>query len=54
MKTEDLGNSKFLNWLLKPAGRAMESGLRHRFSDPVKILRGADIRPGQTVLAVIP
>ncbi|MCG8692714.1 MAG: class I SAM-dependent methyltransferase [Minwuiales bacterium] len=52
MKTEELGKSRFLNWILKPAGWAMESQLRHRFSDPVKILNGADLRPGQTVLEV--
>lgn len=52
MKTEDLGRSGLLNWLLKPAGRAMESRLRHVFQDPVKILKGADIQPGQTILEV--
>lgn len=52
MNMEDLGNSKLLNWLFKPAGRVMESRLRHRLSDPVKILQGADLRPGQTVLEV--
>jgi demethylmenaquinone methyltransferase/2-methoxy-6-polyprenyl-1,4-benzoquinol methylase len=30
----------------------MESRLRYRFSGPMKILRGADIQPGQTVLEV--
>ena len=52
MKTTDLGRSKLLNLLLKPAGMAMESGLRQRFSDPVELLDGADIRPGQSVLEV--
>jgi len=52
MKTEDLGNAKILNLLLKPAGAIMESRLRHWLSDPLKTLRGADIQPGQTVLEV--
>lgn len=52
MKTEALGNSKILNLLFKPAGAAMESKLRQRLLDPVKTLRGADIRPGETVLEV--
>ncbi len=30
----------------------MDSRLRHRFSGPMKILRGADVQPGQTVLEV--
>jgi ubiquinone/menaquinone biosynthesis C-methylase UbiE len=52
MRTEDLGNSRLLNLLFKPAGRVMESRLRHRLTDPVKTLRGADLQPGQTVLEV--
>ena len=30
----------------------MESRLRHLFSDPVKMLHGADVQPGQTILEV--
>lgn len=52
MNTEDLGNSRFLNLLFRPAGLAMESRLRRLIHDPVKILHGADIQPGQTVLEV--
>ncbi len=52
MSAEDLGKSKFVNMLLKPAGSAMESRLRHLLQDPEKILRGADLQPGQTVLEV--
>jgi len=52
MNTEDLGNSKILNLLLKPAGMMMGSRLRRWLADPVKTLRGADIQPGQTVLEV--
>ena len=52
MRTEDLGRSSILNLLLKPAGAAMESRLRQVFSDPERILKGAGIEPGQTVLEV--
>ena len=52
MNTEDLGNSKILNLLFKPAGVMMESRLRQWFMNPVKTLRGAGIQPGQTVLEV--
>jgi ubiquinone/menaquinone biosynthesis C-methylase UbiE len=52
MKTEVLGNSKFLNLLFKPAGMMMESRLRKWLMNPVKTLRGAGIEPGQTVLEV--
>ncbi|MGF1761295.1 class I SAM-dependent methyltransferase [Photobacterium sagamiensis] len=52
MKTEDLGNSKILNLLFKPAGLLMGSRLRKWLMDPLKTLRGADIKPGQSVLEV--
>ena len=52
MNTEDLGNSKILNLLFKPAGVMMESRLRQWIMNPVKTLRGAGIEPGQTVLEV--
>ena len=52
LKTEDLGNSKMLNLLLKPAGVLMGSRVRQWIFDPMKTLRGADIQPGQTVLEV--
>ncbi|UCE54885.1 MAG: class I SAM-dependent methyltransferase, partial [Desulfobacterales bacterium] len=52
MNTEDLGNSKILNLLFKPAGVMMESRLRQWLMNPVKTLRGAGIQPGQTVLEV--
>ncbi len=52
MNTEDLGNSKILNLLFKPAGVMMESRLRHWLMNPVKTLQGAGIEPGQTVLEV--
>lgn len=52
MNTEDLGNSKILNLLFRPAGMMMESRLRQWLMNPVKTLRGAGIEPGQTVLEV--
>ncbi len=52
MKAEDLGNSKILNLLFKPAGVMMGSKVRKWLSDPFKTLRGADIKPGHTVLEV--
>jgi demethylmenaquinone methyltransferase/2-methoxy-6-polyprenyl-1,4-benzoquinol methylase len=52
MNTEDLGNSKILNLLFKPAGMMMESRLRQWLMNPVKTLQGAGIEPGQTVLEV--
>jgi len=52
MNTEDLGNSKILNLLFKPAGMLMGSRARRWLMNPVKTLRGAGIEPGQTVLEV--
>ena len=52
MDTEKLGVSRFMNFLSKPGGAAMESRLRHWLFDPKKTLRGADVRSGQTVLEV--
>ena len=52
MNTEDLGNSKILNLIFKPAGVMMGSRTRRWCFNPIKTLRGADIQPGQTVLEV--
>ena len=52
MKSEDLGDSKLLNMLFRPAGAMMGSKVRQRLSDPVKTLQGAGVGPGQTVLEV--
>ncbi len=52
MNAEEMGNSRLLNLLVKPAGLAMESRLRRMLHDPFKILRGAEVKPGQTVLEV--
>lgn len=49
---EALKNSKIMNPFFRAAGAAMESRLRHRLHDPVKIMQGAEIRPGDTVLEV--
>ncbi len=52
MNTEDLGNSKILNLLFKPAGILMGSRARRWLMNPMKTLQGAGIEPGQTVLEV--
>jgi demethylmenaquinone methyltransferase/2-methoxy-6-polyprenyl-1,4-benzoquinol methylase len=52
MNAEDLGNSKILNLLFKPAGLMMESRLRQWLMNPVKTLQGAGLAPGQTALEV--
>ncbi|MDH5369154.1 MAG: class I SAM-dependent methyltransferase [Gammaproteobacteria bacterium] len=52
MKSEQLGSSKFLNLLLKPAGLSMGSTLRKRIMNPVKTLQAADVKPGETILEV--
>jgi len=52
MNTEDLGNSKILNLLFKPAGMLMGSRARRWLMNPVKTLQGAGIQPGQNILEV--
>ncbi|HAJ75972.1 MAG TPA: hypothetical protein DCM64_05910 [Gammaproteobacteria bacterium] len=52
MDIEALASSKVGKFIVKVAGAMMESRLRYRFSGPMKILQGADIQPGQTVLEV--
>jgi len=52
MNIEALANSKIGKVIVKVAGTVMESRFRYRFSGPMKILQGADIQPGQTVLEV--
>jgi len=47
-----LKQSKLVNLFAKVAGNNMESRFRHWLYDPVKILHGAEIRPGSTVLEV--
>ena len=52
MNIEDLGNSKILNLLFKPAGILMGSRIRGWLMNPVKTLQGDGIQPGQSVLEV--
>ena len=52
MNADELGNSRILNWIFKPAGMMMESRLRKWLMNPRRTLRGAGIEPGQTVLEV--
>jgi demethylmenaquinone methyltransferase/2-methoxy-6-polyprenyl-1,4-benzoquinol methylase len=52
MKTEDLGNSKLLNLIFKPAGILMGSRLRKWLMNPVKTLQIADVQPSQNILEV--
>jgi ubiquinone/menaquinone biosynthesis C-methylase UbiE len=52
MKTEELGNSKLLNFIFKPAGILMGSSLRKWLMNPVKTLQIAAIQPSQKILEV--
>jgi len=52
MNIEALANSKIGKIGVKVAGAMMESRLRYKFFGPMKFVRSADIRPGQTVLEV--
>jgi len=52
MDTEAFAESKIVHFIFKVIGVAMESRFRYRFFDPMKILQGADIQTGQTVLEV--
>jgi demethylmenaquinone methyltransferase/2-methoxy-6-polyprenyl-1,4-benzoquinol methylase len=52
MKTEDLGNSKLVNLIFKPAGWLMGSRLRQWLMNPVKTLQSADVQPDQNILEV--
>jgi demethylmenaquinone methyltransferase/2-methoxy-6-polyprenyl-1,4-benzoquinol methylase len=52
LKTKELGESKLLNLLFKPAGLLMGSRLRRWLMDPCETLGLAGLEPGQTVLEV--
>ncbi len=52
MKTEELGNSKLINLIFKPAGMLMGSNLRKWLMNPVKTLQLMNIQPSQIVLEV--
>jgi ubiquinone/menaquinone biosynthesis C-methylase UbiE len=51
-RIQALADSKIGQLWIRGLGAAMESRFRYRFFGPMKILRGADIHPGQTVLEV--
>jgi ubiquinone/menaquinone biosynthesis C-methylase UbiE len=50
MRTRKIADSKVGHLFIKILAAGMESRFRYRFFGPAKILQGADIRPGQTVL----
>ena len=49
MNTEDLGNSKILNLVFKPAGFLMGSKLRKWFMNPEKKLHLANVQLSQNI-----
>jgi ubiquinone/menaquinone biosynthesis C-methylase UbiE len=51
-RIQALGDSKIGQLCVRVLGAAMESRFRYRFFGPTRILQGADIHPGQTVLEV--
>ncbi len=52
MNTEDLGNSKIVNLVFKPAGLLMGSKLRKRLMPPESTLKIANVQLGQIILEV--
>ncbi len=52
MDTETIAKSTIGKLYIKVLAAGMESRFRYRFFGPMKILRGADILPGQIVLEV--
>jgi demethylmenaquinone methyltransferase/2-methoxy-6-polyprenyl-1,4-benzoquinol methylase len=52
MNIEALAKTAPGDFLIKVLGSGMESRLRYRFLGPMKILSGAGILPGQTILEV--
>ena len=52
MNLEKLGDSTIGKLILKILGAVMESRFRYRFFGPAKILTGADLQSGQTILEV--
>jgi len=52
MNTEAFANTKIGQTFIRMMAAIMESRLRYRFYGPMKILQGAEIRPGQRVLEV--
>ena len=52
MNTEAFANTKIGQIFIRIMAAIMESRFRYRFFGPTRILQGADIQPGQTVLEV--
>ena len=52
MNTEAFANTKIGQTFMRMMAAIMESRLRYRFFGPMKIIQGAEIRPGQKVLEV--
>jgi ubiquinone/menaquinone biosynthesis C-methylase UbiE len=52
MNTEAFANTRIGQTSIRILAAIMESRLRYRFFGPMKILQGAEIRPGQKVLEV--
>jgi ubiquinone/menaquinone biosynthesis C-methylase UbiE len=52
MNTEAFANSKIVQFMFRGLAAAMESRFRYRFFEPMRILQGAGIVPGQAVLEV--
>jgi demethylmenaquinone methyltransferase/2-methoxy-6-polyprenyl-1,4-benzoquinol methylase len=52
MDAETFAKSKFGKFFVKILAAGMESRFRYRFFPPIKILKGADIAPGQVVLEI--
>lgn len=52
MNTETLGHSRIKQVFVRIMAAIMESRIRYHFFGPLRILQGAEIQPGQTVLEV--
>jgi ubiquinone/menaquinone biosynthesis C-methylase UbiE len=52
MNTETISQSTIGKFYIKVVAAGMESRFRYRFFGPMRILHGADMLPGQTVLEV--
>ena len=50
MNTEAFANTKIGQTFIRMMAVIMESRLRYRFFGPMKIIQGAEFRPGQKVL----
>jgi ubiquinone/menaquinone biosynthesis C-methylase UbiE len=52
VNTESLTDTRLGRWFVRIMASIMESPLRYRFFGAARILQGADVHPGQTVLEV--